>query len=251
MSYNRFTEKVVIVTGAASGIGEDAAKSFAQEGGQVVVSDINEEEGQRVVEEIKADGGEASFIKADSSSEEEIKALVADTVDTYGRLDVMVANAGINIEGKVDELPTEDYLKVIDINLNGTFYCNKYAVQQFKKQESGGAIVNIGSIHSHVAREGLTAYSTTKGGVKMLTQMVGTTYPEEGIRANMVCPGYINTPLTETVAREIREGLADMHPIKRMGEVEEVSAAILFLASDDASFITGTDLLVDGGYTAV
>lgn len=251
MGYERFVDKVVIVTGAASGIGEDAAKSFAAEGGKVVVADINQEDGERVVNEIKEAGGEAIFVKADSSSEEDNKAMIQKAVDEYGKLDVVVANAGINIEGRIADLPVEDYQKVLNINLNGVFYANKFAVEQFLEQGDGGAIVNIGSIHSHVAREGLTAYATTKGGIQMLTKQVGTDYATEGIRCNMICPAYINTPLTQTVAPELRDGLANMHPIKRMGEVEEVSAGILFLASDDASFITGTDLKIDGGYTAV
>ena len=251
MSYNRFTNKVAIVTGAASGLGESAAIAFAAEGAKVIVSDISTEKGQAVVNTIKAQGGQAFFIKTDVSNEEDVKNLFALTVEQYGQVDVIFANAGINIEADVDALDSKDWQKIIDINLNGVFYCNKYAVQQFKKQGTGGAIVNNGSIHSFVARDKLTAYSASKGGVKMLTQMVGTSHAKEGIRCNMVCPGYINTPLTETITPEIRAGIAALHPIGRMGEPKEVSAAVLFLASDDASFITGTTLLVDGGYTAV
>lgn len=251
MSYNRFVDKVVIVTGAASGLGESAALAFAAEGAKVIVSDISVQQGQAVVDRIASQGGQAHFVRTDVSSETEVQALFDEAVSQFGKVDVVFANAGINIEADVDELATSDWQKVIDINLNGVFYCNKYAVQQFKKQGTGGAIVNNGSIHSHVARDKLTAYSASKGGVKMLTQMVGTSHAKEGIRCNMVCPGYINTPLTETITPEIRAGIAALHPIGRMGEPKEVSAAVLFLASDDASFITGTTLLVDGGYTAV
>ncbi|GAA4417117.1 glucose 1-dehydrogenase [Advenella sp. WQ 585] len=251
MSYNRFTNKAVIVTGAASGLGESAAMAFAAEGAKVIVSDISIEQGQAVVNKITAQGGQAFFVKADVSNEEEVKNLFEQAVEQYGKVDVIFANAGINIEANVDELDSKDWQRIIDINLNGVFYCDKYAVQQFKKQGTGGAIVNNGSIHSMVARDKLTAYSAAKGGVKMLTQMVGTSHAKEGIRCNMVCPGYINTPLTETITPEIRAGIAALHPIGRMGEPKEVSAAVLFLASDDASFITGTSLLVDGGYTAV
>lgn len=251
MSYNRFTNKVVIVTGAASGLGEDAAISFAAEGAKVIVSDISNEQGQAVVDTITAQGGQAFFVKADVGNEEEVKNLFDQTVQQYGKIDVVFANAGINIEGDVDILESKDWQKVIDINLNGVYYCNKYAVQQFKKQGSGGTIVNNGSIHSLVARDQLTAYSAAKGGVKMLTQMVGTSHLKEGIRCNTICPGYINTPLLETVTPEIKKGIAALHPIGRLGEPKEVSAAVLFLASDDASFISGTTLLVDGGYTAI
>ncbi len=176
MSYNRFTNKAVIVTGAASGLGESAAMAFAAEGAKVIVSDISIEQGQAVVNKITAQGGQAFFVKADVSNEEEVKNLFEQAVEQYGKVDVIFANAGINIEANVDELDSKDWQKIIDINLNGVFYCDKYAVQQFKKQGTGGAIVNNGSIHSMVARDKLTAYSAAKGGVKMLTQMVGTSH---------------------------------------------------------------------------
>ncbi|WP_181305473.1 SDR family NAD(P)-dependent oxidoreductase [Rufibacter sp. XAAS-G3-1] len=248
---NRLENKVAIITGAASGIGKETALLFAREGAKVTVSDINVENGNKVVEEIKNNGGEAFFVTANVASEEDVRHLVDETVEKFGKLDVFFANAGINIEADVDTLELDKWQKVIDVNLTSTFLCNKYAVQQFKKQGTGGAIVNNGSIHSFVARRGLTAYAASKGGVKMLTQMVGTTYGEDKIRCNMVCPAYIKTPLMDTVTAEIKDQLVGLHPAGRLGEPIEVANAVLFLASDEASFITGTSLKVDGGYTAV
>ncbi len=213
----------------------------------MTISDINQETGNKVVGEIKGNGGEAIFVKADAASETDVQNLVNETVSAFGKLDVFFANAGINIEADVDQLELEKWQKVIDVNLTSTFLCNKCAVQQFKKQGTGGAIVNNGSIHSFVARKGLTAYASSKGGVKMLTQMVGTTYAKEKIWSNMVCPAYTN----QTISSEIRGQLADLHPFGRLGEPIEVADAVLFMASDDASFITGTSLKVDGVYTAV
>lgn len=247
----KFANKVCVVTGAGSGIGEAVAKELAQQGAKVVVSDIQESSGQRVVQEIKAQGHDVIFVKADVSSEADVIGLVESTVKAFGQLDVFVANAGINMEADVHELELASWNKVVVINLTGVFLCNKHAIAQMLKQGRGGAVVNMGSIHSFVARPGLTSYSASKGGVDMLTKVTGATYAKDGIRVNMVCPAYINTPLLNAVSPEFRDDLVNQHPIGRLGEPHEVAKAVAFLASDDASFISGTHLLVDGGYTAV
>jgi len=247
----RFVNKVCIVTGGANGLGAAECVQFAKEGGKVVVADIEEAAGKNVVEELKALGAEAIFIKADITVEEEVENLVAKTVETFGKLDVFVANAGINVEADVHELTLKDWQDVIEVNLTGVYLSNKIAVTQFIKQGTGGAIVNMGSIHSHVARRGLTPYSASKGGVLMLTKMVGATYADKGIRCNAVCPGYIRTRLTDTILPEIIPTLVNLHPMGRLGKPHEVAKTVAFLASDDASFITGTSILVDGGYSAV
>ncbi len=247
----RLNGKVCIITGSTSGIGEACAKDMAAEGGKVVVSGRNEREGARILNEIKAAGGEAIFVRADVTSEDEITNLIAKAVEAFGKLDVMVANSGIATLGDPHEVETADWDKVLNVNLKAVFLCDKYAIRQMLKQGTGGAIVNTGSIHSFVAKPGVTAYAAAKGGVAMLTRMAGTSYAAKGIRANFVAPGYVDTPLLVALPPEAFEALKQLHPIGRLAKPIEVAKAVTFLASDDASFITGTSLLVDGGYTAV
>ncbi|GKS12251.1 short-chain dehydrogenase [Paenibacillus chitinolyticus] len=245
----RFTDKVAIVTGGASGIGEATVRLFAQEGAKVVIADFSDR-GQTVADELKAKGREALFVKTDVTKEDDVKHMVAETVKQYGKLDILFANAGIAKDGPADKLSWEAWQKTIDINLSGVFLSDKYALEQMLAQGTGGAIVNCGSIHSHVGKAGVTAYASAKGGVKLLTQTLGIDYAQHGIRVNAVCPGYIDTPLIAGRTQAITDHLTALHPMGRLGKPEEVAKAVLFLASDDASFVTGTTLLVDGGYTA-
>ncbi|MFS0836549.1 SDR family NAD(P)-dependent oxidoreductase [Paenibacillus sp. UNC499MF] len=245
----RFTDKVAIVTGGASGIGEATVRLFAQEGAKVVIADFSDR-GQTVADELKAEGRDALFIKTDVTKEDDVKHMVAETVKQYGKLDILFANAGIAKDGPADKLSWEAWQKTIDINLSGVFLSDKYALEQMLAQGTGGAIVNCGSIHSHVGKAGVTAYASAKGGVKLLTQTLGIDYAQHGIRVNAVCPGYIDTPLIAGRTQAITDHLTALHPMGRLGKPEEVAKAVLFLASDDASFVTGTTLLVDGGYTA-
>lgn len=163
----------------------------------------------------------------------------------------MFANAGIAKDGDIHELSFDKWKQTIDINLSGVFLSDKYAIEQMRKQGSGGVIVNTGSIHSHVGMPGLTAYSAAKGGVKLLTQTLAAKYTKDGIRVNAICPGYIDTPLISFAQGDYRQKLIDLHPIGRLGKPEEVAKAVLFLASDESSFVSGASLLVDGGYTSV
>lgn len=176
--------------------------------------------------------------------------MVEQTVKRYGKLNIMYANAGIAKDAPADQLSFEDWKHTLDINLSGVFLCNKYAIKQMLLQGDGGAIVNCGSIHSHVGKARVTAYAAAKGGVKLLTKSTAIAYAARGIRINAVCPGYIDTPLIAELSEEAKKYLTGLHPIGRLGKPEEVAKAVLFLASDDASFITGTSLMVDGGYTA-
>ena len=242
----RFKDKVVIVTGGASGIGEASVRAFAREGAKVVIADFADH-GQALADELGAD--KALFIKIDVTDSEAVQAMITQTVAQFGRLDVMFANAGIAADGPIDELEESAWQRIIDINLGGVYLCDKYAIQQFLKQ-GGGVIVNCGSIHSHVGKRGVTAYAAAKGGVKLLTQTLGIEYGAKGIRVNAVCPGYIDTPLLSHIPDDAKEKLVALHPMGRLGRAEEVANAVLFLACDEASFVTGSSLMVDGGYTA-
>lgn len=246
----RFENKVAIVTGAGSGLGEATALEFAKEGASVVLADISDQTAE-LSEKMNADGYSTIFVKTNVADEGDIANLVEQTVAKFGKLDIMFANAGINIEKTLENLETDDWQKVIDVNLKSVYLSDRYAIKQFRKQGTGGVIINSGSIHSLVAREGLAAYAATKGGVKLLTQQIAAEVSKDGIRAVAIAPGYIKTPLINTLSQEVIDNLVSLHPIGRLGEPIEVARTVLFLASDDASFITGITLPIDGGYTAV
>ncbi|WP_347723311.1 SDR family NAD(P)-dependent oxidoreductase [Lysinibacillus capsici] len=245
----KLKDKVAIVTGGASGIGEATVRLFIEEGAKVVIADFSDR-GQSVSEELNNNGFDTLFVKTDVTNEADIQNMIKETVTKYGKLDIMYANAGVADDAPAHELSFEKWKRTIDINLSGVFLSDKYAIEQFLAQGTGGVIVNAGSIHSFVALPNPTAYSSAKGGVKLLTQNLCTAYAKQGIRVNAVCPGYIDTPLLAEVDAQKKEYLASLHPQGRLGKPEEIAKAVLFLASDNASFVNGTTLLVDGGYTA-
>lgn len=243
--------KVALVTGAGSGIGLAIAKLYAKEGAKVVVSDINEEHGKSAVEEIKSEGGEATFVKADTSNPQQVEALVNATVEAYGRLDIACNNAGIGGEQKLTgDYSIDSWKKVLDVNLDGVFYGCKYELTQMEKN-GGGVIVNIASIHGTVAAPLSSAYTTSKHAVVGLTKNIGAEYGQKNIRCNAVGPGYIDTPLLNQLDEERKKALIAKHPMGRLGRAEEVAELVLFLSSEKSSFMTGGYYLVDGGYTAV
>lgn len=244
----RFENKVAIVTGGASGIGEATVRAFAREGASVVIADLTDK-GAQLAADVIENGGRAVYIETDVTDSEAVQNLIARTVRIYGRIDIMFANAGIADDARIEQLDESAWKRTIDINLTGVYLCDKYAIQHMHAQ-GGGVIVNCGSIHSHVGKSGVTAYAAAKGGVKLLTQTLAIDYGQHNIRVNAVCPGYIDTPLLKNVPDAQKQALAALHPMGRLGKADEVANAVLFLASDEASFINGSSLMVDGGYTA-
>ena len=242
--------KVAIITGAGSGIGKATARLFAGQGAKVVVSDINEQNGKAVVEEIKATGGEAVFFKADSASPADNEALVKQAIDQYGKLDIAVNNAGIGGPlGLTGEYPLEGWKKTIDINLSGVFYGLRYQLPAMLK--NGGSIVNIASILGQAGTKLSPAYVAAKHGVIGLTKASALEYADKNIRINAVGPGYVKTPLIENALDEAAlKSLVGLHPIGRLGTSEEIAELILWLASPKASFVTGAYYPADGGYLA-
>lgn len=247
-----FQNKVVLITGATSGIGKVSALAFAKAGAKVIVSGRREAEGQAVVAEIKAAGGEATFVKADVAVEADVAALVAKTVATYGRLDVAFNNAGIELTGPIVDATEADYRRVFDINVWGVLASMKHEVPVMLKQ-GGGVIINTSSVAGHIGMAGASVYIASKHAVEGLTKAAAMEYAKQGIRVNAVAPAVIETDMFERFTggnEEAANYMRSLHPIGRGGRAEEIANPVLFLASDAASFITGASLNVDGGFLA-
>lgn len=244
----RFENKVAVITGGVGGIGSACVESFLEEGAKVVISDMSDK-GQEYSDTLNAKGYDTIYVKTNVTVEEDVINLVERTVEKYGRLDIMVANAGIGVDGPMAEITKQQWDMTIGVNLTGVFLSDKYAIIQMLGQ-GGGVIINTGSVHSIVGQVGITAYCAAKGGVRLLSTTGALCYAKDNIRINTVCPGYIKTPLLESADDNTRRFWEDMHPIGRMGTAQEVANAMLFLASEDASFVSGAILTVDGAYAA-
>jgi NAD(P)-dependent dehydrogenase (short-subunit alcohol dehydrogenase family) len=245
------TGKVAIVTGGASGIGEAVAQAIAARGGQVVIGDIDQNDAERAVTAISETGGAAKSIRTDVSDAEANEAMVQFAVESYGGLDIAINNAGIGGPlAPTGEYPLDGWKRVIDINLSGVFYGMRYQIPAMLAR-GGGVIVNVASILGAVGTANSPAYVAAKHGVVGLTKAAALEYATRNIRVNSVGPVYIETPLvTSSLDEATLDALAGMHAVKRLGTSAEVAALIVFLASNAASFITGSYHLVDGGYTA-
>ena len=247
----RLEGKVALITGAAGGMGAEEARMFAREGARVTVADLLEEEGRQVEAEIAEAGGQAIFVSLDVTKEEQWKDAVAATVSRFGKLDIMVNNAGIPSLPEADKLSTEAWDTLMDINAKGVFLGVKYAIPEMRKA-GGGSIVNISSISGFIGQEFLhPGYNASKGAVRILTKSMAVQYAKDGIRINSVHPGVMPSMRGTPLDPERRKGTLSMVPMGREGRREEVGYAVLFLVSDEASYITGTELVVDGGYLAV
>jgi NAD(P)-dependent dehydrogenase (short-subunit alcohol dehydrogenase family) len=245
--------KVALVTGAASGIGRQSALAFGRAGAKVVVSDVTVDAGEETVKMIKDAGGEAFFVRADVSKAADVNALIAAAVSKYGKLDCAHNNAGIEgVPAPLCDCADENWDKTIAINLTGVYLCCKAEVAQFLKQ-GGGAIVNTASVAGLAGFAGLPAYTASKHGVNGLTKQIALDYAKANIRVNSVCPGVIHTPMVDRFTGGDPAAFAAMEamePVGRMGKPEEIADAVVYLCTDQASFVTGINMPVDGGYIA-
>lgn len=252
MNMGRLDNKVAIVTGGAMGIGKAAAEVLAREGAKVAIGDINEKVGEETTEAIRKEGGEVFFQKFDISVSAEVERLVNAAVDRYGKLDVLVNNVGIAISGSAADISEEDWNRVLNVNLSGVWRGMKYAIPHMIKNGKG-SIINTSSVQSLVGFHGWAGYAASKGAINSLTQQAAIDYAPQQIRINAIAPGTIMTPMNEKIFKEVADPVAlikswnDAHPIGRFGQPEEVANLILFLASDESSFITGEIVRVDGG----
>lgn len=243
--------KVVIVTGGASGIGEASALLLSREGAKLVIADIDQEGGKSVVEAIRQKEGEAIFVKADASQPADAEKMVKETLKSFGRLDIAVNNAGIGgASAPVGEYPIDSWDKVIAVNLSGVFYGMRYQIPAMLKNK-GGKIINMASILGQVGFAASSAYVAAKHGVVGLTKSAALEYSGQGIRINAIGPGFIKTPLLEeNLDEEQMQQITQLHPIGRMGQAEEVAELVLWLASDQSSFVSGAYYPIDGAYLA-
>ncbi len=248
----RLENKVALISGGARGMGAAEAKLFAQEGAKVVIADVLEDDGKQTEAEINEGGGQCLFVKLDVTSEENWREAVAATVTRFGKLDILVNNAGIFPLGNVEDTTVEVWGEVMDINAKGVFLGTKCAIPEMRRA-AGGSIINISSVAGLIGSARAAAYGASKGAVRIFTKSVAVQYAKEGIRANSVHPGIIETPMTAPTLLtddSSRQAQMERTPIGRLGQADDVAYGVLFLASDESSFMTGSELVIDGGLTA-
>jgi glucose 1-dehydrogenase len=240
--------KVCIITGAAQGIGFACAKRFCDDGYTVVLADVKADVGEASAETLRSAGGKAEFVACDVSSKADVDALVDGAVSQHGSVDVFISNAAILHAATILELEEEDFDRVVDVNLKGFYLCGKAAAVQMAKQGSG-SIINMSSIQAIITNANLFSYSACKGGVKQMTIAMSLALADKGVRVNAIGPGSIATEMVETIAAdpEVRKTIMSRTPMGRLGKPEEIASVAAFLASDDAAYITGQQINVDGG----
>jgi 3alpha(or 20beta)-hydroxysteroid dehydrogenase/cyclopentanol dehydrogenase len=244
----RLDRKVALISGGARGQGATEAKLFAQEGAQVVFGDVLDDVGKRVEEDIRQAGGEATYIHLDVTQESDWQQAVATAVSTYGKLDILVNNAGILRRESIEETSKELWDTVLAVNATGVFLGTKHAIPAMR-QAGGGSIVNISSVSGMIAL-GAPAYNASKGAVRVFTKVTAIQHAKDNIRCNSIHPGPIDTPMTQTTDTARRNKIVSDVPLGRYGTSEDIAYGVLYLASDEARFMTGAELVIDGGYTA-
>ena len=246
----RLANKTAIVTGASKGMGESEARLFATQGANVVLCDLDEEAGEKTADDISRSGGIAEFMRCDVTSESDWEKVINNTRDKFGSLDILVNNAGLSSGSTEDHLSSEWWHKIMDVNATGVFFGTKIAAEMMKKQQYG-SIINISSIMGFVGGEnGHPAYHASKGAVRIFTKAMAVKYGPYGVRVNSVHPGFMPPMSSSYRSTSIQDEYTKRTPLRRTGEVIEVANGVLFLASDESSFVTGTELVIDGGYIA-
>ena len=244
----RLKDKTAVITGSGKGLGEAMALLFSREGAKIVVFDIDEPAGRETVEQIRGQGGEAIFMHGDVSNPDDAVRVIDATVNAYGRVDVLVNNAGIHVDRTVEDTTEEEWDRILGVNLKGVFLCSKAAIPQMRRQ-GGGNIISISSISGLIGQLNQAAYNASKHGIIGLVRCMAYDHALENIRANAICPGVMNTPLVASVPEEHIAPYRKTSLLERFAEPSEVANAALFLASDESSYVTGSAMVVDGGYT--
>lgn len=252
----RLENKVVLVTGGSFGIGREGCKKLAQEGADVAITDIADDEGTKLVKEIEGEGGRAAYWHLDVSDEDAVKKVFSEVNEKFGKIDVLVNNAGISgVNKPTHEIELVEWQKVIDINVNGVFLCTKHVIP-FMKKNGKGNIINLSSIYGIISAPDIPPYHASKGAVRLMTKTDAIQYAADHIRVNSIHPGFIWTPLVKSMGEASEEGVEQfrknldaLHPIGHIGAPEDIAWGIVFLASDESKFMTGSELVIDGGYT--
>lgn len=244
----RLEGKVAVITGGGSGIGRETAVAFAREGARVAIWDYDKDMGQKTAEEIQEKGGEALFFQVDVSQEAEVAQAAQSTLEAFSVVDILINNAGITRDGFLTKMATEDWQKVLDVNLTGVFLCTKALIPQMMERESG-VVINTSSVVGVYGNIGQTNYSATKAGVVGMTKSWAKEFGKKGIRVNAIAPGFIQTAMTEAVPEKVLDKMEKKTPLGRLGSPEDIAWAYVYLASEEASFVSGAVLQVDGGLT--